>query len=208
MHLAIRFIRHNADRFQIDPNRIGIMGGSAGGHLSLMMGLDQQEGRPNKKDPVMHEASRVQAVACFFPPTDFLSWGSPGRDVYEAMKEELKPFQAPFDFHEFDEERKMFVPITDRERRMKILRETSPISHVTPDDPPVLIIHGDADKLVPLEQSQRLMDKLKAAGVTAKLIIKPDAKHGWPRLNDDLTIFADWFDTYLAKKPTTNPSSN
>ncbi len=208
MHLAIRFIRHNAARFQIDPDRIGIMGGSAGGHLSLMMGLDQQPGRPNKKEPVMREVSRVQAVACFYPPTDFLNWGAPGRDVYEAMKEELKPFQAPFDFHEFDQERKMFVPITNQERRKKILRETSPISHVSSDDPPVLIIHGDADMLVPIEQSQRLMDKLKAAGVTTRLIVRPGAKHGWPRLTDDLSIFADWFDTHLSKKPTTKPSPN
>jgi acetyl esterase/lipase len=208
MHLAIRFIRHNATRFRIDPDRIGIMGGSAGGHLSLMMGLDQQPGKPNKKDAVMREVSRVQAVACFYPPTDFLNWGAPGRDVYEAMKEELKPFQAPFDFHEFDEERKMFVPITDRERRMKILRETSPITHVSSDDPPILIIHGDADLLVPIEQSRRLMDKLNAAGVTTRLIVRPGAKHGWPGLTDDLSIFADWFDRHLAKKPTTNPSPN
>ena len=208
MHLAIRFIRHNAKRFEIDPDRIGIMGGSAGGHLSLMMGLDQQPGKPKKTDPVLHEPSRVAAVACFFPPTDFLNWGSPGRDVFEAMKEEMKPFRAPFDFHEFDEEKKMFVPITDEQRRMDILRETSPISHVSSDDPPVLIIHGDADKLVPLEQSQRLIDKLHAAGVTARLIVKPGAKHGWANLNDDLVIFADWFDRYLAKRPASTTSPN
>ena len=156
----------------------------------------------------MHEPSRVQAVACFFPPTDFLNWGSPGRDVYQAMKEELQPFQAPFDFHEFDEQTKKFVPITDEKRRRDILRETSPITYVSADDPPVLIIHGDADKLVPIEQSQRLMDKLKAAGVTAKLIVKPDAKHGWPGLNQDLSIFADWFDMHLLKKPTSAANQN
>ena len=206
MHLAIRFIRLNANRFHIDPDRIGIMGGSAGGHLSLMMGLDQQPGKPKKKDPLEREPSRVQAVACFFPPTDFLNYGSAGRDVFQAFKEELQPFQAPFDFHEFDKESKLFVPITDEQRRMNILRQISPITHVSADDPPVLIIHGNADKLVPLEQSERLIDRLKAAGVTAKLIVKPGAKHGWPELQKDLSVFADWFDQYLQKNPDTKPN--
>jgi len=208
MHRAVRFIRYNADQFGIDPDRIGVSGGSAGGHLSLVMGLDSRNGKPNNKDPVMHEPSRVQAVACFYPPTDFLNYGEPGRDVDRALREELKPFQAPFDFHEFDETAKKFVPITDEQRRLEIYRAISPITHVSADDPPTLIIHGDADQLVPFQQSRDLVDKLRAAGVPAKLIVRPGAKHGWPKLADDMPIFADWFDRHLTKRPTSAPSAN
>jgi len=199
MNRAVRFIRFSADRFHIDPNRIGISGGSAGGHLSLMIGLAGTPGKPDAKDPVRRFSSRVQAVACFFPPTDFLNYGEPERDVFRAIREELSPFQAPFDFHEFDEKAKKFVPVEDEARRLEIAGQISPITHVSPDDPPVLIIHGDADKLVPIQQSEELIDKLGAAGVTGKLIVKSGAKHGWPNLNDDLATFADWFDTYLVK---------
>jgi len=204
MNRAVRFIRMNSQRFHIDPNRIGIAGGSAGGHLSLMIGLAPQDGKPDHKDPVMREPSRVQAVACFFPPTDFLNYGKPGRDTDQALREELKPFSAPFDFQRLDKDKKMFVPITNQARRLEIFRQISPVTHVSSDDPPTLIIHGDADKLVPIQQSQLLMDKLKAAGVTAELIIKNGAKHGWPGLHKDIEIFADWFDTHLRKTPTTS----
>jgi acetyl esterase/lipase len=201
VHRAIRFIRHDARRFGIDPDRIGIMGGSAGGHLSLMMGLDAQAGKPKKKDPVDQEPSRVRAVACFFPPTDFLNYGRPGRDTDAALREELGKFRAPFDFRELDRETGLFVAISDPARRRKIMERISPITHVSPDDPPTLIIHGDADALVPIEQSRRLVEKLQAAGVTARLVTRAGAKHGWPGLQDDMVLFADWFDSYLLKEP-------
>src|SRR5207249_2862882 len=76
MHRAVRHIRAHAADFQIDPDRIGITGGSAGGHLSLMQGTAGDQGDPQAKDPVDRVSSRVQAVACFFPPTDFLNYGS------------------------------------------------------------------------------------------------------------------------------------
>ena len=78
MNRAVRFIRYHAKDYGIDPDRIGIYGGSAGGHLSLMQGTAGDEGDPKAKDPVDRVSSRVQAVACFFPPTDFLNYGKPG----------------------------------------------------------------------------------------------------------------------------------
>ena len=77
MNRAVRFIRHHAKDYRIDPDRIGISGASAGGHLSLMLGTAGDAGNPDAKDPVDRESSRVQAVACFFPPTDFLNYGKP-----------------------------------------------------------------------------------------------------------------------------------
>ena len=78
MNRAVRFIRHHAADYHIDPDRIGITGGSAGGHLSLMQGTGGDLGNAAAKDPIDKTSSRVQAVACFFPPTDFLNYGKEG----------------------------------------------------------------------------------------------------------------------------------
>ena len=160
MHRAVRYIRHHAKEYKIDPDRIGIYGGSAGGHLSLMQGTAGDAGNPNAKDPVEQESSRVQAVACFFPPTDFLNYGKPGEDA--LGRGILSGFKAPFDFHEQDEKTKTFERITDEAKRREIGRQISPITHVSDDDPPTLIIHGDADKLVPIQQAE--IDRREAEG--------------------------------------------
>ena len=90
LNLAVRFIRYHAKDYGIDPDRIGITGGSAGGHLSLMQGTAGDAGDPKAKDPVDRVSSRVQAVACFFPPTDFLNWGEPGKDILQGAADRLK----------------------------------------------------------------------------------------------------------------------
>jgi acetyl esterase/lipase len=206
VHRAVRFIRYNADRYAIEPDRIGVTGSSAGGHLSLMIGTAGKPGDPDAKDPVDRASSRVQAVACFFPPTDFMNYGRAGRDVFVALHEELAAFKAPFDFQKLDPETKQLVLIRDKGRRRQIAREISPITHVTADDPPTLIIHGDADKLVPIQQAEIIIAKLKKAHVPAKLVARPGADHGWTGIFKDMTIFADWFDTYLGKStPRTKP---
>ncbi len=201
MHRAVRFIRHNASRFRIDPARIGIMGASAGGHLSLLIGTSGAPGPADAKDPVDRESSRVQAVACFFPPTDFLNVGAPGRDIFQALEAELGAFRAPFDFVEREEKTGRLVAIQSREKRLEIAREISPVTHVSADDPPSLIIHGDADKLVPIQQAQVFEEKMRSVGATVKLVTKPGAGHGWPDILKDLALIADWFDEHLKKKP-------
>ena len=198
MNRSIRFIRHHAADYDIDPDRIGIMGGSAGGHLSLMQGTAGDKGDPKAADSVDRESSRVQAVACFFPPTDFLDYGKPGENA--LGRGILKDFKAPFDFTELDSKTRHFVPITDEKKIEEIGKQISPINHVSADDPPTLIIHGDADKLVPLQQAQIMIDKLKAAGVKTKLIIKPGAGHGWADVQPDLEKMAEWFDENLPAK--------
>lgn len=199
MNRSIRYIRHHAADYGIDPGRIGIMGGSAGGHLSLMQGTAGSAGDPKAADPVDRENSRVQAVACLFPPTDFLNYGKPGENA--LGRGILKDFRAPFDFAELDAPTRHFVTITDEAKILVIGKEISPINHVSADDPPTLIIHGDADVLVPLQQSQIIVEKLKAAGVKAKLIVKPGAGHGWVDLQPDLEKMAEWFDENLPPKP-------
>jgi acetyl esterase/lipase len=196
---AVRFIRHHAQDYAIDPGRIGITGSSAGGHLSLMQGTAADEGDPQAKDPVDRTSSRVQAVACFFPPTDLLNYGQPGHELIRPT-DHAPPFRAAFDYRELDRDSMLWVPVTDPERLREITRTISPISHVSPDDPPTLILHGDADELVPLQQSETMVEALQGAGVEAKLVVKKGAGHGWPDMARDMDRFADWFDAHLKRR--------
>ncbi len=198
LHRAVRFIRHHAKDYSIDPNRLGIAGASAGGHLSLMMGTAGTQGDPTARDPVDRESSRVQAVACFFPPTDFLNWGKSGDARINPM-DHAKPFRPAFDFYEVDKDVNIWKPVTDPARRREISRDISPIYHVTADDAPTLIIHGDADPLVPLQQSEIIVEAFKKAGVDSKLVVKPKAAHGWPTILLDFNTLADWFDQHIGK---------
>ncbi len=198
MHRSVRYIRSHAAEFKIDENRIGITGASAGGHISLMQGTAGNEGDPKSPDPVNRVSSRVQAVACFFPPTDFLNYGKPNEDA--IGRGILKDYAAPFAITEVNA-RKVFVPVTDEAKIIELGKQVSPINHATPDDPPSLIIHGDKDLLVPIQQAEIMVAKLKEIGVPAELVVKPGAVHGWPDVAPDQVRIADWFDKYLAKKP-------
>jgi acetyl esterase/lipase len=196
MHRATRFVRRTARRYGVDPERIGIAGASAGGHLSLMQGCAPRDGNPKAGDPVERESSRVAAVACFFPPTDFLNYGKEGED---AVGGTLRGYKAPFDFQVLDPATRAFTPVTDPAKRREILKQISPAYHVTPKAPPTLIIHGDADTLVPIQQAELIIQKLKEAKVPCELVVKPKAGHGWPDIVKDVNRLADWFDKYLAR---------
>lgn len=197
MKRAVRYIRTHAEKFKIDPNRIGVTGASAGGHLSLMLGTNSDEGNPKAGDIVDRASCRVQAVACFFPPTDFLNYGKAGEIALGTGT--LNGFKPPFDFNEQNKTTQRFERITDEARRLEIGKQISPVYQVTKDDAPTLIIHGDADKLVPIQQAQLFMEKCEAAGVKHELVTKPGAAHGWPTLLGDMRTIADWFDKELKK---------
>ncbi len=185
---AARFVRFHAAEYGIDPNKLGISGGSSGGHLSLMTAAMGDDGDANAKDPVDRVSSRIQAVACFFPPTDFLNFGKPGVHAIDVPM--LAVFRPAF-----------AVPAgaTDADKE-KLGRDLSPIWQVGAKMPPTLIIHGDADPLVPLQQSQIFIDKLKELKVENKLIVRPGKGHSWPGIEKDLDVFLDWYDKYLAGK--------
>ena len=184
IHRAVRFIRHNAAKWGVNPDRLGISGASAGGHLSLTMGTQGGSGDPKAKDPIDRESSAIQAVACFFPPTDFLNYGATGEDAVGVGI--LKDFKAAFG------------PRSDTaEGRQKLGREISPIYFVTAQTVPTLIIHGDADKLVPVQQAQSWVARATEAGVDAKLIVKSGAAHGWGGMEKDMVAIVDWFDAHL-----------
>ncbi|HUR47293.1 MAG TPA: alpha/beta hydrolase, partial [Candidatus Saccharimonadales bacterium] len=182
-------IRHNAKTYGVDPEHLGISGGSAGGHLSLTMGTQGKSGKPDAKDPVERESSAVQAVACFYPPTDFLNWGSAGDDaVGYGPTEKFSPAFGPRS--------------ATAEGRQALGKQISPIQFVTAKMAPTLVIHGDADKQVPIYQAQIFEKKCKKVGATYKLILKEGKDHGWPGMDKDMVTCADWFDLYLrGQKP-------
>ena len=184
IHRAIRFIRANAKKWNVNPEHLGISGGSAGGHLSLTMGTQGGPGKADAKDPIDRESSAVQAVACFFPPSDFLNYGAAGEDAVGVGT--LHDYKAAFG------------PRSDTpEGRQQLGKEISPIYFITAQLPPTLIIHGDADHLVPLQQAQSFVERAMAVGATAKVIVKPGGAHGWGGMENDMVAMADWFDTHL-----------
>jgi acetyl esterase/lipase len=185
---AVRFIRYNAAKFGVNPERLGVLGSSSGGHLALMMGTQGTQGPVDAKDPVDRESSTVGAVACFFPPTDFLNWGAPGVEGLGLGS------MAPLDI--------VFGPRAYTEQgRQNLGREISPIYFVTSKMPPTLIIHGDADNVVPLQQSESFVKRATEVGAPpVKLVVRKGKGHGWGdfwKSQEDVTLFVEWFDEYL-----------
>ena len=195
---AIRYIRYNANKLQVNPNRLGITGGSAGGHLSLAVAMADEKIDSSSQDPIDRVSSKVQAAAVLYPPTDCLNWGAPGANMIN-MGELLKGsgvFGA-FDFRLWNNKTRTFDFVTDTSTRNKLGRNISPIYAISSDDPPVFIIHGDADKTVPLQQSETFIARLKEVGVENKFIIKKGGVHNPATMMPEFLEFADWFDKYL-----------
>jgi acetyl esterase/lipase len=186
MHRAVRFVRHHAKEYSVNPARLGLTGGSAGGHLSLMLATRGGPGLADAADPVDRESSAVQAVAIFFPVTDLLNLGK--------STENLNDGGPPKNF------RQSFGPEATNLAVWKVIgRDTSPIYHVTTNLPPILIHHGDADTLTPLEQSEWFLEKTREVGRPVKLVIHRGGKHGWLTMMFDIRQFANWFDQHLRK---------
>jgi acetyl esterase/lipase len=155
---AVRSLRAHASEYNLDPNRIGAMGVSAGGHLVSLLGTSDQSAGWDVGE-YLDQSSRVKAVIALAPVTD-LSRYFPNADI-EAMKHVG-----------FGEDN---------------VAEASPITHVTSDDPPFLLIHGDRDAVVPYEQSQLLYDRLRQMSVPAQLVIVKNATHSFTAPEGTLT---------------------
>ena len=136
-------------------------------------------------------STRVKAAAVFFPPTDFLDYGGKATD----LKSDDRWGQLV---------RRLAIGSavgkeTAEEMTQKVM-QISPARLVTTQAPPFLLIHGDADSVVPLQQSQVLLAALKKAGVPAELIVKPGGGHPWPTMHEEVLVLADWFDKQLMGK--------
>jgi dipeptidyl aminopeptidase/acylaminoacyl peptidase len=102
---------------------------------------------------------------------------------------------------EFDHIRFRFVPVTDKAKVQSLLAGLSPARRVTKDAAPTLIIHGENDPTVPLQQSRLMTERLKAAGVPAELVVKQGEGHGWENTTADKDRIVAWFDRHLARRP-------
>jgi acetyl esterase/lipase len=155
---AIRYLRAHASEYNLDSDRIAAIGPSAGGHLVSLLGTTDPSAGYDVGE-YLDQSSRVQAVIAMAAVTD-LTQHFPNADI-ELMK------RIGFGEHN--------------------IVEASPITYVTPDDPPFLLIHGDQDELVPHEQSQLLYDKLIQANVPAQLVIVKNASHSFIGANSTTT---------------------
>jgi acetyl esterase/lipase len=208
LYRAVRFTRYHAGDYGIDPDRIGVTGESSGGYLALMLATARVEEPPladgidpsGVTDTVDKVSCRVQATACFFPPSDWLDYGEPNLCVLDVPwgGQRLRSILEP---REFDLARFTFVPVTDKAKVQGFLSRLSPARRVTKDAAPTLIIHGEKDPTVPLQQSRLMTKRLIAAGVPADLVVKPGAGHGWEDVTSDKERIVAWFDRYLARRP-------
>jgi acetyl esterase/lipase len=182
---GIRYIKANAAEYGIDPERIGIMGASAGGHLASLTALTPEPAQPDADDPLLRFDTTVAAAGVFFPPTDFLNWDGMGKsDIKERIGEMLFKGGA-----------------TDKtpEEVDAAAKEYSPLYYANSDAPPFFLLHGDADPVVPLSQSEVLVKALKKKGVSADLLVKEGGTHPWLTMPNEIIVLADWFDKTLAK---------
>ncbi len=198
---AVRFVRSHAADFGIDPGRLAVAGASAGGSLALLAALDPTPGDTASADPVERASSRVQAAGAFFPPTDFLNYGAPGRSVVELMRQRDGVVDPAFQFHVVDARTGVRTPVTAPDDVARILAEVSPVTHVTKDAPPTVLVHGDQDQAVPVQQSRELVQRLTQAGVPARLVERPGVGHGYPGWEGDVALLAEWFDRWLRQAP-------
>lgn len=197
---AVRWVRANAAKYGLDPDRIGAWGSSAGGHLVAFLGtagdVKEFDTEANAEYP-----SRVQAVCDWFGPTDFL----------QMDKHSLQGSRLIHDAPNSPESLLVGGPIQD-EPYKSLARKADPITYVTKDDPPFLIMHGDKDMSVPLHQSELLYDALKKAGVEATLYVVKGGGHGLRGGEESseklFEIVANFFDKHLKRqKPKANTRS-
>jgi acetyl esterase/lipase len=158
---AIQFVRHNAAKWNIDPQRIGVTGGSAGAHLSLWVALHDDAADANSTDPIARHSSRVACAVSFAGPTDW------------SLLAELE--------HKHPAYRQLlgYEPGTPADQMdAKAKADVSPISFASKDDPPVMQVHGDKDVIVPIKHARNMSKRLKSLGVASELVVVEGANHG------------------------------
>ena len=179
---AVRHVKMNAENYGIDVSRIGVTGGSAGGHLSLMLGLDSDEGLAEDSDSVMQIGNSVAAVVAYFPPVAFREQESlPVGIINNVSEEELLSRFPALDYD------------------AALVPTVSPILFVDSSDPPTLLIHGDQDPLVDVTHSFAIKAEFDEEGVESELIVIPGGKHGFRGEDAERANKArlEWFENYL-----------
>ena len=183
--LGIRYVKEHAGEYGIDPNRLGLTGASAGGHLATLAALTPEPGKPESKRAAQRFDTTVQAVGVFFPPTDLVDW----EDGKPAEPKILMPLLVVGEG----------ATLSDEEVK-KRARAVSPLHRITKPGPSFLLIHGNADLVVPLSHSEKLVKAIKEAGGSAELIVKQGGGHPWLTIPEEVKVLADWFDKQLITK--------
>ncbi len=166
---AVRWLRAHADELGIDAQRLGVLGTSAGGHLAALMGTTNGHKEFAGTLGNFEYSSDVGAVCDLFGPTNFLDMDS------------HLPDDAPITHDEWDSPESLLIggPIQDHPDLVGL---ANPVNYVTSDDPPFLILHGENDRVVPVQQSEILFEALRAAGVPANFFVVQGASHGWKKI--------------------------
>jgi len=178
---AIRFLRAHASEYKIQGDRVGVWGGSAGGHLVAMLGTTGDI-RDFDTGANLDQPSKVQCVVDWYGPTDFLHWGEKPNPALDTLNTGIAKLIGG--------------TITENPEKA---RRASPIYFVKKDAAPFLIMHGDKDTLVPIQQSQILDAALKKVGVECKLVVIPGARHADPifKSEPNQALILQFFDQHL-----------
>ena len=185
---AIRWLRANAATYRIDPDRIGVWGSSAGGHLVAMLGTTGDVKELETQHGNLDQSSRVQAVCDFFGPTDFLRMDADALPGGPIVHDDPKSPESLL----------IGAPIQDYPDKVA---RANPITYVTIDDPPFLIVHGNKDPLVPWQQSKYLHEAMQTAGLKdVKFEIVEGAGHGFRRSEQVAKMVETFFTAKLAKR--------
>jgi dienelactone hydrolase len=174
LRCAVRFIRFHAAKYGINEERLGVWGGSAGGHLALLIGTTADVGNKDATEEFAKSTDRVAAVVAYMP---------------------LATLERPNDPAVIKQ-----MPALDM--RKEEYREFSPLYFVSPDDAPTLIVHGDKDQLVPILQGKSMYQALLKAGVKSKFVTIPGAGHAFFGKDDDRAMqeTISWFEEQLIAK--------
>lgn len=201
---AVRFVRFHSKDYGITSDRIGAWGSSSGGHMVSLLGTLDGKGEPSDSDPVNRLDAKVQAVVAFFAPSElsslFATMDRPGVLTSLMGFAYQDPASAAPSVRADDFENRQY-------------REASPLTHVSRDDAPMLMLHGDADTIVPIGQSEMMEKALQSAGVAVKFIRVPGGLHGAnfrlpsgdPRVPDYVGEALKWFDSHLRPAPAAKP---
>lgn len=183
LHLGMQWVKQHASEYGVEQQRYGMVGASAGGHLACLATVTA------KKE------LRPAAVAVFFPPTDLLKFAGENLDL--SADEAITKSIAAIGFNGH-------IKGVSEQQVQDTLTQLSPARLVTGNEPPFLLIHGDADPIVPLEQSKLMVNALRDKKVDAELIIKKGGGHPWFTIHQEVEKMAKWLDEQLIIKTSSS----